>query len=229
MWVVYMMSGMYLMTDQSGMTGEAGLLKRIKGVPPLMDKVKMIRSVISTRTNTTIGEAMEGPWLAGTDKMNYLDGVLELFKGRQIAVGGAESEIVTKWQSSRGITSTPIRKILIKQSLVTTIKASDRLSHLQKVLIRLEAGFADKEARVEAIRPAHIWGSRELIPLLEKFINVFQGQHVSIHKNNLGQIQLIPDLNLGKGTAKFGTPKETQVFHIFGVERIDLSDFIKDC
>lgn len=63
---------------------------------------------------------MEAPRLVRADEMDSLDGVAEVLEGRKVAVGGAEGQIVAKWESSRSISFGPVREVLIKQTLVTT-------------------------------------------------------------------------------------------------------------
>lgn len=57
---------------------------------------------------------MEAPRLIRSDEMDGLDSVTEMLEGGEIAVGGAEGQIVAKWQSSRGISFGPVREVLVE-------------------------------------------------------------------------------------------------------------------
>lgn len=158
--------------------------------PPVLDKVLRM-GVFAGRGNALcLRVELYEPWLQFASKMQNLNLISEperhiheyrvassarnlLFECGQIAIGSIGRNIVDKWQMLLNICGRPIAKELIQQTLIAAIEAAILHCKLCDLAEGVHAGFEHKDARVEAVWPADIWSSGELVAL-KQFIAVLQ-------------------------------------------------------
>lgn len=96
-----------------------------------------------------------------------------LFECGQVTVGSIGGHIVDEWQMLLDVCGRPVGKVLIQQTLITTIEAAVLDGELCYLVEGLHTGSVDKDTRVEAVGPAYIWSSGQFLAL-EQLIAVFQ-------------------------------------------------------
>lgn len=96
-----------------------------------------------------------------------------LLEGGQIRVASGGARVVDEGQVLRNVSVRPIGEEQVQQSLVATVKASLFHGKVQELSVSVHVGFVHKHSGVEAVWPADIRGSRQLLPLKE-LIGVLQ-------------------------------------------------------
>lgn len=96
-----------------------------------------------------------------------------LLEGGQIRVASGGARVVDEGQVLRNVSVRPIGEEQVQQSLVATVKAALFHGKVQELSVRVHVGFEHKHSGVEAVWPADIRGSRQLLPLKE-LIGVLQ-------------------------------------------------------
>lgn len=107
-----------------------------------------------------------------------------LFECGQVTVGSIGCHIVDEWQMLLDVCGRPVGKVLIQQTLITTIEAAVLYGELCDLVEGLHTGFVYKNTRVEAVGPADIWSSGQFLAL-EQLIAVFQHLKNAHSKNTL--------------------------------------------
>lgn len=128
-----------------------------------------------------------------------------LFECGQVTVGSIGCHIVDEWQMLLDVCGRPVGKVLIQQTLITTIEAAVLDGELCDLVEGLHTGFVYKDTRVEAVGPAYVWSSRQFLAL-EQFIAVFQHLKKAFEKHIRDEC---PHLELSAALTRVSASRKT--------------------
>lgn len=99
----------------------------------------------------------------------------------------------------------------VEQALIGTVEGNTPVCHGHHRVKVAHVGRQDHDACVEEVRPADIGGSREGVRQVEELIGGAVGDDIGIEVDNLGELHLLPEVDLGEGRVQVGAVHEVQI------------------
>lgn len=167
--------------------------------PPLPDHLVVDAAAVG-------GTASLSPWLVGADEVDHGDTRLEVTVGRKVLVVSRRSDVVRKGQAVVGVL-----EVHVQEALVGAVKGDAALGHGGQGVVLADIGGEDHDTGVEQIRPADIRCSSKGVWEVEELIGSAVGDNVGVDVDDLTELGLFPEVDLGEGGVEVGAVHEVQV------------------
>lgn len=105
-------------------------------------------------------------------------------------------------------------EVHVQETLVSAIERDATPSHGHHGLVILHVGGQDHDTGVEEVWPANIWGGRERAGNVKELLGSTVGNNIGINVDDLGELGLLPQVDLGKGRVQIGTVHKREVCRV---------------
>jgi hypothetical protein len=139
------------------------------------------------------GVSAAEPRLIAADEMDHVDTGLEVPICGDVLVVGGGSHVISEAEPV-----VVVAEMHIDQALVGAIEGNAPLCHCHHGVVFAHAGRQDHDTRVEEIGPANVGGGSESVRDIEEFIGGTVGHYVGVYIDNLWELGLLPQVDLGK-------------------------------
>ena len=169
-----------------------------------------------------LGAALN-PRLLRANEVDQVDARLKVLVGRNVLVVGGGSDIVGEAQA---VVSVP--EVHVQETLIGTVERDSPLGHSQQGVIITHVGGQNHDTGVEEVRPADIGSGGEGVREVEELIGSPVSDNVGINVDDLAELGLLPEVDLGEGRVQVGTVHEEQVGRSVILDRLDGDDIVVD-
>jgi len=163
------------------------------------------------------------PRLVGTNEVDHADARLEVQIGRHILVVSRGGDVV-----SEGKTVPRVLEVHVQQTLIGTIEGDAPLGHSHHGIIVAHVRGENHDTGVEDVRPADIRGGREGVRQFKELIRSTIGDNVSIDVNDLPELSLLPEGDLGESRVQIRTIHEIEVGRVIIADTLNRDDVVVD-
>lgn len=183
--------------SREGQTYSSAVVAVVYG-PPLADHLIVGAAVR--------GAASLGPGLVGADEVDHGDVGLEVAVGREVLVVSRRGDVVGKRQAMVGV-----RKVHVQETLVGTVKGDAALGQGGQGAVLADIGGEHHDAGVEQIGPANVRGGGKGVGEVKELIGGAVGDDVGVDVDDLAELGLLPEVDLGEGRVEIGAVHEVEV------------------
>jgi len=146
------------------------------------------------------------PGLLGTDEMDHADARLEVLVGGHVLVVSRGRDVVGEAEAV-----VVVLEVHIQEALVGTVERDAALGHGHHGVIVAHVRGQNHEARVEEVGPTNVGRRREGVGKAEELIGGAVCHNVGIHIDDLAELGLAPEVDLGEGRVQVPAVHEVQV------------------
>jgi hypothetical protein len=146
------------------------------------------------------------PWLLGSYEMDQVDAWLEVLVRRDILVVGGWCDVVSEAQAV-----VRVLEVHVQETLVGTIEWDAAVGHGHHGIIVAHVWCQDHDAGVEQVGPPDVRGSGEGMWEVKELVGSSISNHVGIQVNNLPELRLPPQVDLGECRVQVWSVHQVQV------------------
>lgn len=141
----------------------------------------------------------------------------------QILIMGRRCDVVGKRQAMHGVF-----KVHVQQALVGAIKGNAALRHGEQGIVVSQIGRQHHDASVEKIWPSNVWRSAERVLNGKELIRGAIGDDIRVYIDDLGELGLLPEVDLCKRGVEVGAVHEVEVRGVLVADSRDGNNMIED-
>lgn len=153
--------------------------------------------------------------------MKQIDARLKVLVGRDVLVVGGGRDIVGEAEAVIGIP-----EMHVQETLIGTVKRNSPLGHGQHGVVITHVGRQDHDTSVEQIGPTDIGSGGEGVRKVEEFIGSSVSNNVGIDIDDLAELSLLPEIDLGEGRVQVRAVHEEQVSRSVILNGFDGNDIV---
>lgn len=169
-----------------------------------------------------VGAALN-PRLLRANEVDQVDARLEVLIGRNILVVGGGRDIVGEAQA---VVSVP--EVHVQETLIGSVERDSPLGHSQQGVVITHVGRQNHDTSVEQVGPADIGSGGESVREVEELIGSPISDNVGIDVDDLAELGLLPEVDLGEGRVQIRAVHEEQVGRSVILNRLDGDDIVVD-
>lgn len=146
------------------------------------------------------------PGLYGANEVDQVDAGLEVSVGRDVLVVGRGGDIVREADAV-----VAVAEVHVEQALVSAIEGDAPLGHGHESVVVAEVRGEDHDTSVEDVGPANVRGGGKRGGNVEELIGSSIGEDIGIDVDDLGELRLLPEVDLGECRVQVRTVHQLQI------------------
>lgn len=119
-------------------------------------------------------------------------------------------------------------KVHVQQALVGAVKGDAALRHGEQGVVVAHVGREDHDARVENVGPSNVRGRGKGVLERKELVGSAVGDDVGVNVHNLGELGLLPQIDLCKGRVEVGAVHQVEVGAVLVAQPGDGNDMVVD-
>jgi hypothetical protein len=161
------------------------------------------------------------PWLLCADEVDHIDARLKVSVGGHILVMSRGCDVVGEAEAVEALLV-----VHVQEALVGAVKGDTPLGHGHHGVIVAHVRSQNHKPSVEQVWPANVGRGRECMGKVKELIGRPVSHHVGINIDNLAELGLLPQIDLGEGRVQVPAVHEIQIGRVLILNATDGDDIV---